>query len=172
MALTSKSVLIRRPDGARFLARILQWALLLVAFAGMGISAYLSFVHFNGVPLYCESTGGCHTVQASEYATLLGVPVALLGFVLYAGIFTAGLVSIRGSGWPAQAAPFLVFALALSGVLYSSYLTWLELYRIHAICAWCVASASLLAVLLATASAELVVSGRLSEDRGEAMPAE
>lgn len=151
---------------------MLQWALLPVAMAGMGISAYLSFVHFNGVPLYCEGAGGCHTVQASEYATLLGVPVALLGFLLYAGIFAAALVSIRGGGWPAQAAPFLVFALALSGVLYSSYLTWLELYRIHAICAWCVASASLLAVLFATAGGELIVSGRLSESRGGVTPAE
>jgi uncharacterized membrane protein len=60
-------------------------------------------------------------------------------------------------------APFLVFGMALTGVLYSAYLTWLELYRINAICIWCVASACLLTVLFAAATAELFVSDRLRE---------
>jgi len=133
---------------------------LLLAFVGMGISAYLSFVHLNGIPLYCEGSGGCHTVQASEYATLLGVPVALLGFALYTSIFIVGGAGVWTTGWAAERAPFLVFGLALSGVLYSSYLTWLELYRIHAICVWCVASACLLAGIFVIATAQLIVSGR------------
>ena len=141
-------------------ARLLQWVPVPLALAGMGISAYLSFVHFSGVPLYCEGAGGCHTVQSSEYATLMGVPVALLGFVLYTGIFAGSLIAARAPGWPAEVAPFFVFGLALSGVLYSAYLTWLELYRIYAICAWCVASASLLAGIFLLTAAELLVSGR------------
>ena len=60
-------------------------------------------------------------------------------------------------------APLLVFGLALSGVLYSGYLTWLEVYRIYAICAWCVASASLLATTLVLSAAHLLVSGRWRE---------
>ncbi len=147
----------------RALARVLQWIPLPVAFVGMGISAYLTFVHFNGVPLYCEGSGGCHTVQASEYAELLGIPVALFGFVAYAGIFGAAVVALRGAGLAGQVAPFVVFGLALVGVLYSGYLTWLELYRIYAICAWCVASASLLTVLFVASGLEIVVSGRLRE---------
>jgi uncharacterized membrane protein len=163
MSLTSEATVTRTRVWVPAVARLLQMAPLPVAFVGMGISAYLSFVHFSGVPLYCEGAGGCHTVQASEYATLLGVPVALLGFVLYAGIFAAGLLALRGAGATAQVAPFLVFGLALSGVLYSAYLTWLELYRIYAICTWCVASACLLTVIFAAATAELVVSGRWRE---------
>lgn len=143
--------------------RLLQLAPPPVAFVGMGISAYLSFVHFSGVPVYCEGSGGCHTVQSSEYATLLGLPVALLGFILYAAIFAAAVVAVLSAGWPAHVAPFAVFGMALSGVLYSSYLTWLELYRINAICAWCVASACLLALLFVLAGAELLVFGRWRE---------
>lgn len=163
MSLTGEAAVTRLRVWGPTLARVLQWVPLPVAFVGMGISAYLSFVHFNGVPLYCEGSGGCHTVQSSEYATLLGVPVALIGFLLYVGIFAAGLVALRGAGWAAQVAPFLVFGLALTGVLYSAYLTWLELYRIYAICTWCVASACLLTVIFAGATAELVVSGRWRE---------
>lgn len=159
MSLTGEAAGERRA-WAPTTARVLQWTLLPIAFIGMGVSAYLSFVHFSGVPIYCEGAGGCHTVQSSEYATLLGLPVALLGFFLYAAIFAMGLATVRGSGRLAEVAPFLVFGLALSGVLYSSYLTWLELYRIYAICTWCVASASLLALLFVAASTELVISGR------------
>jgi uncharacterized membrane protein len=145
-------------------ARLLQWLPLLIALVGMGISAYLSFVHFSGVPVYCgEGEGGCETVQASQYATLLSIPVALIGFLLNAAILAAGLVTLRGTGWAAQMAPFLVFGMALTGVMYSAYLTWLELYRIHAICTWCVASACLLAVLFAVATAEILISDRLRD---------
>lgn len=164
MPLNNEEADAKRQVGARATAQILAWAPLPISFIGMGISAYLSFVHFNGVPLYCEGSGGCHTVQASEYATFLGVPVALLGFILYAAIFAASVVAVRGAGWAAEIAPFLVFGLALSGVLYSTYLTWLELYRIHAICAWCVASACLLAGLFVIAAAQLLVSGRWRDE--------
>ena len=143
-----------------WLALLLQWAIVPLALAGMGISAYLTYIHYSGVPVYCTGAGGCHVVQSSEYATLLGVPVALFGFVLYAAILGAAFAGILGSGWLADAAPALIFGMALSGVGYSGYLTWLEVYRIYAICAWCVASASLLAAIFLIDSAEVVVSGR------------
>ncbi len=160
MSVRSETIAEDRRVGAPLIAQLLAWLPLLLALVGMGISAYLSFVHFNGLPLYCEASGGCHTVQSSEYATLLGVPVALLGFSLYASIFAASATGVRRTGWIAEIAPFIVFGLALSGVLYSGYLTWLELYRIHAICAWCVASACLLAAIFLSATAQLIASDR------------
>jgi len=149
-----------RGSGSTRLALLLQWAIVPPTLAGMGVSAYLTFVHFSGVPLYCTGAGGCHVVQASEYATLLGTPVALFGFALYAAILGATFAGIRSSGWPADAAPVLIFGMALSGVGYSGYLTWLEIYRIYAICAWCVTSACLLAAILLIDSTQMAVSGR------------
>jgi uncharacterized membrane protein len=143
-----------------WLALRLQWAIVPVALAGMGISAYLTYIHYSGVPVYCRGAGGCHLVQSSEYATLMGAPVALFGFVLYTAILGAAFAGIRASGWLADAAPALIFGMALSGVGYSGYLTWLEVYRIYAICTWCVASACLLAAIFLIDSAEVVVSGR------------
>lgn len=151
------------------LALALRMAVLPLALAGMGIGAYLSFVHFSGAPVYCSGAGGCHTVQSSQYATLLGVPVSLLGFALYSAIFAAGLAAHRRGGQAARVAPFAVFGLALSGTLYSGYLTWLELYRIYAVCAWCVASASLLATIFVLSAAELAASGRLRDDWSDDM---
>ncbi len=163
MSVTGDAAVTGEPLRVPVLARLLQLVPLLIAFVGMGISAYLSFAHSGEAPLVCSTGGGCDTVQESEYSELLGVPVALLGFCLYAAIFATGLVTVRGAGWPGRMAPFLVFGMALTGVLYSAYLTWLELYRINAICIWCVASACLLTVLFAAATAELFVSDRLRE---------
>jgi hypothetical protein len=38
--------------------------------------------------------------------------------------------------------------MALFGVLFSIYLTYLELYVIQAVCAWCLTSAAIMALLL------------------------
>jgi hypothetical protein len=46
-----------------------------------------------------------------------------------------------------------VFGLALSGVLYSGYLTWVELVVLAAICLWCVASAVVITVITLLAAA-------------------
>jgi uncharacterized membrane protein len=149
--------------GRERLSRILLAAILVPAVAGMGVSAYLTFVHYAGLQVYCTGAGGCHTVQSSAYATLLSVPVSLLGFTLYALIGVSVIFATAGRGQLGSLAPLAVFALALSGTLYSAYLTWLELYHIYAICVWCVTSASLLASILFLSIAELLASGRWRE---------
>jgi uncharacterized membrane protein len=156
---TASAERLRERPGIGDTARLVLRAVIVpLALAGMGVSAYLSFVHFAGAPLYCTSSGGCHTVQSSEYAKVGGVPVALLGFVLYSTILVAGLVNLFGPRSLSEVAPFVVFGLSLSGILYSSYLTWLELYRIHAICVWCVASAGLMAALFLASAGDLWLS--------------
>ena len=132
-----------------------RWSLVALASLGIAVSGYLSFVHYSGAPLFCAGEGGCSQVQSSRFATVAGVPVALLGLLLYVAL--AGLGTWRAlSG---EAASVLVsltlFGLALSGALYSGYLTYLELFVIGAICLWCVASALLSAAILAIATWDL-----------------
>lgn len=121
--------------------------------AGLGVllAAYLTWVHFDAGSLVC-GLGDCHTVQASEYATIGPVPVAVLGLGMYAVVCVA---NILGPKRPGAAAPlaFAAFAVLLAGTLYAAYLTWLEVAVIRAICQWCVVSAALSAVLLAIQSA-------------------
>jgi uncharacterized membrane protein len=76
-------------------------------------------------------------VQKSSYATILGVPVAALGLVGYSSLLLSAL--LRG-----EAGVYLGLLVALVGTLFSAYLTYLELFVIHAICEWCVASAALM----------------------------
>ena len=126
--------------------RGLRFVIGALAVVGLLISGYLTWVHYAGVaPVCVGGSGGCETVQTSSYATILGVPVAALGLVGYSGLLLSAL--LRG-----EAGVYLGLLVALVGTLFSAYLTYLELFVIHAICEWCVASAALMvAALICTA---------------------
>jgi uncharacterized membrane protein len=122
--------------------RTLRVVLGVLAAVGLLISAYLTWVHFARVaPVCVGGSGGCETVQSSRYATVLGVPVSVLGLVGYAGLLFSAL--LRGG-----LGVYLGFLIALVGTLFSAYLTYLEVFVIHAICQWCVASAAIMVVAL------------------------
>ncbi len=90
------------------------------------------------------------------------VPVGLLGAVGYVAILAAWLLGRKGRGRLAQLAPVFVFGMALFGVLFSIYLTYIELFVIHAVCIWCLTSAVIMALVLA-----LSVGGALDAFSGE-----
>ena len=127
-------------------ARTSPVALGVLAAVGLMISAYLTWTHFMGVAPVCISgSGGCETVQSSRYATIFGIPVAALGVVAYAGILlSAALRSV--------AVVYLGFLISLVGTLFSVYLTYLEVFAIHALCQWCLASAAIMVGTLVCAT--------------------
>jgi uncharacterized membrane protein len=121
--------------------RRLRVAILVITVIGIGIATYLTYVHYAGIKVACLSSGGCETVQASRWSKLDGIPVAVLGLVGYVLIFVS--LAFRG-----DIGRIGGFGLALVGFLFSMYLTYREVFSIHAICQWCVGSAILMAVLL------------------------
>ena len=125
----------------------------LAALLGLGISGYLTYVHYAGIEPICAASGGCEKVQSSSYADVAGVPVALLGLIGYAAILLAVVL-------PGEAARMAAFSMALVGFGFSLYLTYLELFEIDAICQWCVASAVVMTVL-AVLTAMRTFAGRL-----------
>ena len=112
-----------------------------LALVGLGIATYLTIVHYTGAEPVCAVNHGCETVQKSKYADLAGVPVALIGLVGYVGILASLL--FRG-----ETGRLIRVGLTAVGFLFSAYLTYLELFEIHAICQWCVASAVIMTALL------------------------
>lgn len=116
----------------------------LLALVGLFISLYLWLYKLGVVGTLACGTGGCETVQLSPQSLFLGIEVALIGVVGYAGILGVAIVGT----WPSQAArvgPALVLT-ALSGgaVAFTAYLKYLEFFVIGAVCRWCVASAALI----------------------------
>jgi uncharacterized membrane protein len=105
-------------------------AIAALAVLGLAISVYLTWVHYAGIEPVCTGISDCERVQTSDYADLAGIPVAVLGIAGYAAI----LLSLRTR-------VDITALLAYLAVAFSAYLTWAELFRIDAICQWCVGSA-------------------------------
>ena len=119
---------------------IFRMSTALLSLAGLFIAAYLYLYKIGKIgSLACDS-GGCDTVQWSPWSQVAGVEVSLIGVLGYAGLLALSLTALRpelvGRLWPAA----LLAILAGIGVLFTAYLTYLELFVIHAICRWCVAS--------------------------------
>jgi uncharacterized membrane protein len=147
-------------------AVLLPATLAFLSLAGIGISSYLTYVHWTDRPVACTALANCERVATSQYADIRGVPVAFLGLLVYIGLFAVAgawlYVSGRGLTWPAMA----FWGLSLTGVIYSAYLTYLELFVIDAVCIWCVASAVVLVVLFVLSTTEVwrVTQGAEEQD--------
>lgn len=131
-------------------------SLLVATLVGLLASGYLVVVRAMGEAPVCGPVKGCETVANSEYATVLGIPVALLGFGLSLVLVACAVAWWRMADRRPLLAAYGLLLLATFGV---AYLTYLELFVIHAICAWCVTYATAIVV-------SLVITG-LALRRGE-----
>jgi uncharacterized membrane protein len=118
----------------------------LLAILGSLVAAYLYSVETSGALAVCGPIGDCNTVQQSSYAWLFGlIPIAGLGLLLQAVLLILFVACLALSGKAGRIAAMLLLALSLAGVLFSIYLTYLEIFVIAAVCAWCLTSAVIVA---------------------------
>ncbi len=125
--------------------------MILLTLGGIGVSLYLMWGYTTpGASLVCGGSHGCDTVKNSVYASLMGIPMPTLGLVSYLALLALLLVQNLAAVRQKEAAPYIalaIFGVSLAGVLYSAYLTYIELFVIYAICRWCVASAIIMTIL-------------------------
>ena len=126
--------------------RALRLAAAIAALAGIGVAGYLTWAHYADSAVVCVAGGSCEKVQESEYASIAGVPVAVLGLAAYTVILS--LIA-----WDAPSARLSAATVALIGVLFSAYLLVLQLFVIDAICIWCLVNDVLIAPALAVLTA-------------------
>lgn len=104
-------------------------------------SAYLSWLKFTHQESRCiAGLGDCFSVNTSKYAVMFGIPIAVFGLAAYLVVIAFLLLENRPGFWGTSAL-MGVFGMSLFGVLFSAYLTYLEIAVIHAICPYCVVSA-------------------------------
>lgn len=126
-----------------------------LALVGLLISLYLS-LHRLGIigTLQC-GTGGCETVQSSTYAEFLGIPVAFYGVAGYVALLVVSLVGVQPALVTRRGPTVLLAIMAAVGFVFTIYLTYIELFVLHAICRWCVASAVVITAITIVALAGL-----------------
>lgn len=121
-----------------------------IAAFGIGVASYIAIEAAGGdAPTCISGSSGCETVASSSYSHLFGVNIAVFGIAGYALLLGAAL--LRGD--PARMAGFVV---SLIGFGYSVFLTYIELFKIEAICQWCVASAVLMTILFGLGAVRMV----------------
>lgn len=133
----------------------LRWASLICAGLGALVAGYLTYIKLAHVEAICRGVGDCEAVNSSIYSQISGIPIAVLGLGAYLTILAVLALEPRVSVLQ-DYAPLAIFGLALTGTLYSAYLTYVELFVIHAICPYCVASAVLISGLLIMAVVRLM----------------
>lgn len=126
--------------------------LLVVTVISLIASGYLVLVHMLGETPVCGPVKGCETVATSEYSTVLGIPVALLGFGLSLVLAACSVAWWRLAD---RRVLLVAYGLLLLATLAVAYLTYLELFVIHAVCVWCVTYATTIVISLVIAALAL-----------------
>lgn len=127
----------------------------ILAVLGLGVAGYMAYIEITHVAAVCGPVGECNVVQTSQYATIAGIPVAVLGLVFYLATLVLWAVQRSGAGKWARPGALALLGLAVFGVLFSIYLTLLELFVIHAVCMWCLSSALITTLTMLIVVAQL-----------------
>ena len=123
---------------------LMRWgALAVLGVAGMGVAAYLTYTHYADEVVACGGLGRCETVQQSEYATIAGIPVALLGGLAATALVAVALSRLGGLPLAVEWGSLATLGLTTASVAFAAYLTYVELFVLEAICIYCVALASI-----------------------------
>lgn len=145
----SRQTLMSTPAQARTRCRRADWAIPVLSLIGLGVAGYLAYVETQQVQAICGPVGDCNAVQQSAYARLFGLlPIGVVGVLGYLAILATWAVRHFDHGRLGQWAGLALWALTVTGVLFSIYLTFLEPFVIGATCAWCLTSAVIMTLLL------------------------
>ena len=125
-----------------------DWLIPVLAVVGIGVSIYLGSVEASGTEAVCGPVGDCNAVQQSEYATIFGIPIGILGVIGYAVLLVGWIVAKTMKGRLADLGMIAAALVAVGGTVFSVYLTFLEPFVIGATCMWCLTSALAITGLL------------------------
>jgi uncharacterized membrane protein len=126
-----------------------------LALAGIFISLYLTLYKIGIIGELSRSIGSCETVNLSKWSRFLGLPVAAWGLFFYIDVFAIALIGTMPRFENEPLISLVLAAEAAVGVLFSAWLTYLELAVIHAICVWCVTSAVAVTLIFLTSALDL-----------------
>ncbi len=142
----------------------------LLALTGILVALYLTMYKAGFIGTISCSIGSCETVNTSRWSSLFGLPVAAWGLGFYITTLIVALAGVQ-ERWADERAPAVVLvALSGWGVLFSLWLTYLELFVIEAICMWCVVSAIIVTVIFIVSCLDLRDYARGGDVRADVSP--
>jgi uncharacterized membrane protein len=114
-----------------------------LAFVGLADAIYLTVQHVTGQSVRCTLVSGCSEVLSSSYASINGIPLALIGAIAYFTVFS--LATLAAFGYP-LVSKLLALVIGLM-FLTTLWLMYLQAFVIGHFCQFCLLSA-LVTILL------------------------
>ena len=112
---------------------------IILAVIGLLVSIYMTIYKVTSNDALCLGSGDCSTVNASRYAEVYGIPVAVIGIAGYFAILMTHWYEQRDKFFEKNG-PMLIFGLALTGFLFTVYLIYIEFAILKALCPFCLTS--------------------------------
>jgi uncharacterized membrane protein len=112
-------------------------ALFIAALVGFADASFITAKHAQGVIPPC-GVEGCETVLTSRFSQVAGIPVSVAGMLFY-GTILVGLIAyldigdrrlLHGIAW-----------LSCAGFIAALFFVAIQLFVLHAVCLYCMASA-------------------------------
>ncbi|PYX61173.1 MAG: hypothetical protein DMG76_00095 [Acidobacteria bacterium] len=131
------------------LSRSLLVGIAILSLAGMIVSSISLERHYaKSATAYCEfgEKFNCDIVNRSEYSSVAGIPVSLIGVAGYGLLLTLSTLCRSRPETPTR----LLMA-AAGGLVFALYLTYIEAYVLTAWCILCLTSLALIASITALA---------------------
>lgn len=112
-------------------------ALMGIALAGIGVSIYVTILHYAHIAPVCSDSGyvNCGVVLTSPQSVFLGIPVPVYGLVFFVAMFVASVPKLwRTTMWWV---PWVRLGMSVVGILFALRLVYEELFVIRDLCLWC-----------------------------------
>lgn len=143
--MTNSEILSTNQSPTQIIPKWLVAVFLIAALLGFLDTTYLTVKHYSGSALNCSAVfGNCEKVTTGKYATVGGIPLALIGAIYYLTIF---ILTIAYLDARRQTIMLLASFLTIPAFLASVGFVYLQLFIIKAICPYCMASATLTTIL-------------------------
>jgi uncharacterized membrane protein len=150
-----------------------RWSrIIIAAIAALGAitTGYLTYEKLTGSKVAC--TAGCDVVLNSPWGTVFGQPLALFGFLAYAGMLAFALLPLfvkseqnKEQHKKAENTTWLLLLVgSIAMTIFSGYLMYVLATQLQVVCPYCIASASFSLSMLV-----LTLLGRNWEDVGQVL---
>ena len=118
--------------------KIIASFMAVVAFLGVLDTSYLTYKQLLDKDIVCSLVDGCEIVLNSTYATVLGIPLSTIGLIYYLTLLILAVLLIKITS---RSIAKLHFSLTTLGLIFSSYLVYLQAVVINSWCQYCLVSA-------------------------------
>ena len=133
-----------------------------LALIGVFVALYLTMYKMGAIGHLACGFGSCERVNTSKWATFFGAPVAAWGLGFYIATLVVAIAGTSPGLAQRREISYLLAAMSATGVAFSAWLTYLELYVIDAICRYCVMSAVIVTLIFIVSIADVVVQPRVA----------